>query len=176
MCKFISPRSAFESSSICLEPAYLHRCSQGMTLVSGVSWGIALEWWECFLSFSEGCTQNDYWCFPFFHMVAQIPPTECHCYYTEGKTVERNPWFMRFSSIVVDNVVFISIFTCCSLLSGVPAGTPALSSHHSLPAPSVDTFPKKTREKIFWNISAEWNQRPWEQSTSAHSLCEISHN
>lgn len=116
ICKNNSPWYAFESSSICLEPAYLHRCSQGMTLVSGVSWGIALEWWECFLSSSGGCTQSAYWCFLFFHMVAHLPrtlPLLC----TECKTVERSPWFMTFSPKVV-HFVFISILHCCSLLSG----------------------------------------------------------
>lgn len=116
ICKLFSPWNAFESFSICLEPAYLHRCSQGTTLVSGVSWGIALEWWECFLSFSGGCTRSAYWCFLFSHMVAQIPHRP-PLLYAECKTVERIPWFMTFSSIVVVNFVFIYILTCCSLLS-----------------------------------------------------------
>lgn len=29
-----------------LGPVYLHRCFQGTTSASGVSWGTALEWWE----------------------------------------------------------------------------------------------------------------------------------
>lgn len=168
ICKLFSPWNAFESFSICLEPAYLHRCSQGTTLVSGVSWGIALEWWECFLSFSGGCTHSAYWCFLFSHMVAQIPHRP-PLLYAECKTVERIPWFMTFSSIVVVNFVFIYMLTRCSLLSGVPAGTPATSSHHSL----VLSLVKRRQEINSSETSPQSRIRGHENKPA--QLCETSH-
>lgn len=144
----MSPLYTSESSCLCLEPACLHRCSPGMTSASGVSWGIALEWWECF----------------FFPRLCCKFPTHRHCYI---RSVKLWGGFLDSWPFLPIAVVHYWFHIHPHLL--LSAQRRPWFFHHFL----LNTLSEKTRDKILWDISTESNQRQWEETTSLHNLWNI---